>query len=239
MPESVAVIIPALNEEQSIGATLEELAQVSASAGQALAQVIVVDNGSTDHTAEVARTHGAHLVVETRRGYGHACLAGVAALDSSTTIVVFMDADGSDDPADLPRLLEPIADGAADLVLGSRLLGEQEPGALTPQQEFGNRLATRLLRALFGARYTDLGPFRAIRREALERLGMHDTNFGWTVEMQIRATQQRLRVQEVPVRYRRRRAGKSKVSGTFRGSLFAGAKIIWTILRCRFHLANG
>ncbi len=234
MAERVAVIIPALNEEQSVGATLEELAQVSASAGKALAQVIVVDNGSTDHTAEVARAHDAHLVVEARRGYGHACLAGVAALDSSTTIVVFMDADGSDDPADLPRLLEPIADGAADLVLGSRLLGEHEPGALTSQQELGNRLATRLLRAFFGARYTDLGPFRAIRREALERLGMHDTNFGWTVEMQIRATQQRLRVQEVPVRYRRRRAGKSKVSGTFRGSLLAGAKILWTILRYRF-----
>jgi glycosyltransferase involved in cell wall biosynthesis len=225
MAERFALIIPALNEEAAIGPTLEALR------GAALEQLIVVDNGSTDRTAEVARAHGAEVVAEPRRGYGQACLAGMAALRPEITVVAFMDGDGSDDPADLPRLLEPIARGEAEMVLGSRVLGSREAGALTPQQRFGNALATGLLRILHGARYTDLGPFRAIRSDALERLRMRDTNYGWTIEMQIRAVRHKLRVQEIPVRYRRRRAGQSKISGTLRGTFSAGTKIIWTIIR--------
>jgi glycosyltransferase involved in cell wall biosynthesis len=227
MAERVALIIPALNEEQAIGATLDALA------GQALAQIIVVDNGSSDRTGEVARTRGAQVVLEPRRGYGQACLAGIAALELGTGIVVFMDADGSDDPAELGRLVAPLVRGEADFVIGSRLLGEREAESLAPQQRFGNRLAALLLRALYGAPYTDLGPFRAIRRDALARLAMRDTNFGWTAEMQIKARRQGLRVLEIPVRHRRRRGGKSKISGSLRGSFLAGAKIIWTILRYR------
>lgn len=228
MAERVALIIPALNEEQTIAAALDGLA------GQNLAQVVVVDNGSSDRTAEVARKRGALVVREPRRGYGQACLAGIAVLDPDTSIVVFMDADGSDDPADLERLLEPIQRGEADFVIGSRVLGERERDSLSRQQRFGNWLASLLLRVLYGAHYSDLGPFRAIRRDALERLSMHDSNFGWTVEMQIKARKHGLRVREVPVRYRRRRGGKSKVSGSVRGSILAGAKILWTILRYRF-----
>ncbi|HEX2711045.1 MAG TPA: glycosyltransferase family 2 protein [Candidatus Acidoferrales bacterium] len=228
MAERAALIIPALNEEETIAAALDGLA------GQALAQVVVVDNGSSDHTAEVARRCGAQVVSEPRRGYGQACLAGVAALEPDTGIVVFMDADGSDDPADLERLLEPIRRGEADFVVGSRSLGERERDALSRQQRLGNRLASILLRVFYGAHYTDLGPFRAIPRDALEKLSMRDTNFGWTVEMQIKARRHGLRVREVPVRYRRRRGGRSKVSGSVRGSILAGAKILWTILRYRF-----
>ena len=228
MAERVALIIPALNEEETIAAALDGLAR------QALAQVVVVDNGSSDHTAEVARRCGALVVSEPRRGYGQACLAGLAVLEPNASIVVFMDADGSDDPADLERLLGPIRRGEADFVIGSRALGERERGSLSRQQRFGNRLASMLLRVLYGAHCTDLGPFRAIRREALEKLSMRDTNFGWTVEMQIKARRHGLRVREVPVRYRRRRGGKSKVSGSVRGSIPAGAKILWTILRYRF-----
>ena len=225
MPERFALIIPALNEEAAIGPTLDALR------GAPLAQLIVVDNGSTDRTAEVARAHGGQVVAEPRRGYGSACLAGMAALRDEITVVSFMDGDGSDDPADLPRLLDPIARGEAEMVLGSRVLGTREPGALTPQQRFGNALATGLLRLLHGARYTDLGPFRAIRRDALERLRMCDINYGWTIEMQIKASRHKLRVKEIPVSYRRRRAGQSKISGTLRGTFAAGTKIIWTILR--------
>jgi glycosyltransferase involved in cell wall biosynthesis len=227
MGDQVALIIPARDEEEAIGATLASLA------GRGLAQLIVVDNGSTDRTAAVARSYDAQVVAEPRRGYGRACLAGLAALGPQIAIIAFMDADGSDDPADLPRLLEPIARGQADLVIGSRVLGQREVGSLTPQQRLGNRVATYMLRVLYGARYTDLGPFRAIRRDALERLGMRDPDFGWTIEMQVKALRAGLRVLEIPVRYRRRRGGKSKVSGTLRGSLHASAKILWTILRYR------
>ena len=225
MPEKFALIIPALNEEAVIGSTLDALQ------GAPLDQTIVVDNGSTDRTAEVARAHGADVAAEPRRGYGRACLAGMAALRGDITIVGFMDGDGSDDPADLPRLLDPIAAGEADMVLGSRLLGTREAGALTPQQRFGNVLATGLLRLFHGARYTDLGPFRAIRRDALDALRMCDTNYGWTIEMQIKAARNDLRVKEIPVDYRKRRAGESKISGTLRGTFSAGAKIIWTIFK--------
>ncbi len=235
MAERVAFIIPALNEEQSLPGLLDDVAHASALGGTSgPMQVIVVDNGSTDRTAEVARAHGARVVSEPRRGYGRACLAGIAAARPDAGIIAFMDADRSDAPADLPCLLAPIARGEADLVIGSRVLGEREKDSLSRQQRFGNLLATWLLRVLYGARYTDLGPFRAIRRDALQRLGMRDTNFGWTIEMQIKAHRQGLRVLEVPVQHRRRRSGESKISGSVRGSLLAGMKIIWTILRYRF-----
>ena len=228
MAAQVALIIPALNEEETLGAVLEQAQRF------ALAQILVVDNGSQDRTSEVARAAGAQVLVEPRRGYGNACLAGIAALRPDIEILLFIDADGSDDPSDIPRLLAPIECGEADFVLGSRTLGRPEPGALAPQQQFGNWVATRLMRLLFGARYTDLGPLRAIRRDALERLAMRDTNFGWTIEMQIKARRHGLRVREIPVNYRKRRGGQSKISGTLSGSFLAGAKILWTVLRHQF-----
>src|SRR5262249_46641082 len=187
-----------------------------------------------DRTAEVARARGAQVVLEPRRGYGRACLAGLAALSPEIRIVAFMDADGSDDPRDLVSLVEPIGRGEADLVIGSRELGQREPHALPAHQRCGNWLATFLVRLFYGARYTDLGPFRAIRRDGLEQLALGHTNFGWTIEMQVKAHRASLLVREIPVRYRRRRSGRSKVSGTIRGSVRAGAEILWTILRCRF-----
>lgn len=226
--QRVGVILPAHNEEEALPGVLAELA------GAGAAQIIVVDNGSTDRTSEVARQGGAEVVSEPRRGYGQACLAGKAALKGEITIVVFLDADGSDDPAELARLVGPIARGEAEMVLGSRVVGTCEAGALSPQQRFGNWLATRLMRFLIGAKYTDLGPFRAIYREALERLDMQDTNYGWTIEMQIKAHRAGLRVLEAPVKYRRRRGGVSKVSRTLRGSVGAGFKILATIARYTF-----
>jgi len=199
-------------------------------------EIVVVDNGSRDATAEVARAAGATVVREPKRGYGAACLAGLAHLRARPpAIVAFMDADGSDDPAQLPDLLAPIRRGEADLVIGSRALGRREPGSLSPVQAFGNHLAAFLLRLLFGVRATDLGPFRAIRWEALERLRMRDTNYGWTVEMQARAARAGLRMLEVPVRYRRRAAdaGPSKISGTLHGATAAGWKILVTLARVR------
>jgi len=246
--QQVGLIIPALNEEEAIGPALDALGMAScAVAGlpavvpmqfvgteAGVTQVVVVDNGSSDSTAEIARARGAWVVREARRGYGQACLAGVAALDPAVSIVAFLDADGSHDLAELAKLAGPIARGEAELVIGSRTLGDSEPGALTWPQQFGNRLATVLLRLFYGVRATDLGPFRAIRREALERLGMRDTGFGWTIEMQIKAHRHGLRVLEVPVVSRKRRYGKSKISGTVRGTLLAGSKILWTILKLRF-----
>ncbi len=227
MPARVALLIPALNEEASIGHVLSNLPE------GVFSQVVVVDNGSTDRTAEVARALGATVVREPRRGYGRACLAGLAALEANTDTVVFMDADSSDVPEEAARLLEPIVSGSADLVIGSRVLGRAEPGALAPHQRFGNRLATSLVAWLYGFRYTDLGPFRAIRADRLRQLGMRDCDFGWTIEMQVRALRCGLRVVEVPVSYRRR-IGTSKISGNLRASLAAGWKIIATILRLRF-----
>ena len=195
------------------------------------ADIVVVDNGSRDATADVARKHGARVISESRRGYGQACLAGIAALSRVTQIIVFLDADGSDDPEDLLRLLAPARDDKADLVLGSRIAAAKSSGAFAPQQTFGNWLATGLMRLLFDARYTDLGPFRVIRREALERLQMRDTNFGWTIEMQIKAHRTGLRILELPVNYRKRIAGESKISGNLVGTLRAGWKILWIIAK--------
>lgn len=223
-----ALIIPALDEERAIGAVLDAVPR------DLFERIVVVDNGSRDRTADIARAHGAETVREDRRGYGAACLRGIAALPDDVEAVVFMDADGSDLPSDAAALLEPIERGEADLVVGSRELGSAEPGALSPHQRFGNRLAAGLVRLLFGKRYTDLGPFRAIRKTSLDRLGMSDLDYGWTVEMQIKALRRGLRVVERPVSYRRRAAGESKISGAWRGSIAAGAKILWTVARLRF-----
>jgi len=220
----VAVLIPVLNERDALPLV------VAAVPKPIVDEILVVDNGSTDGTDAVARSLPVRLVREDRRGYGSACLAGVRALEAAPPqILVFLDGDFSDHPEELPRLLESIAAGA-DLVIGSRTLGQRERGALLPQARFGNVLACALIWLLLGHRYTDLGPFRAIRWEAYRRLGMEDTNFGWTCEMQVKALRAGLRVAEVPVSYRRR-VGASKITGTLRGTLRAGYKILWTIAR--------
>ena len=234
MPSPIAFIIPALNEEVALAPMLDGLRAALDAAACADADIVVVDNGSRDATPDVARKHGARVISESRRGYGQACLAGIAALSRATEIIVFLDADGSDDPEDLLGLLTPVRDGEADLVLGSRIAAAKSSGAFTPQQAFGNWLATRLMRLLFGVRYTDLGPFRVIRRESLDRLQMKDTNYGWTIEMQIKAHRAGLRVQELPVNYRKRIAGESKISGNFVGTLRAGWKILWVIAKYGF-----
>jgi glycosyltransferase involved in cell wall biosynthesis len=227
----VLVLIPALDEEPALPGVLASIPRTGD--GWRVREVLVVDNGSRDHTAEAARSAGARVIAEPRRGYGAACLAGLAALAAAPpAIVAFMDADRSDDPGDLGALVAPIVAGRADLVIGSRVLGEHEPGSLTVPQRAGNRLATLLLGILFGLPATDLGPFRAVRWEALESLRMRDRDFGWTVEMQARAARAGLRVLEVPVRYRRR-LGRSKISGTVRGVIGAGWKILWTLGRVR------
>ena len=196
--------------------------------------MIVSDNGSTDATADVARRAGATVVSQPERGYGAACLAALATLPPEIEAVVFMQADASEDPAQAAELLAPLFDGRADLVLGSRVLGQAARGALLPHQRFGNWLATTLIRLLYRHRYTDLGPFRAIRVDALRRLNMRDRNFGWTVEMQIKALRQGLRVMEIPVRYGVRAAGENKVSGNLRASVQAGVKILWVVARSVF-----
>ncbi|MEC7518491.1 MAG: glycosyltransferase family 2 protein [Myxococcota bacterium] len=221
----IDVVIPALDEEEALPHVLAAIPE------GAVRRVVVADNGSRDRTAEVARAAGAEVVREPRRGYGAACLKALAHLRRDPPdVVVFLDGDHSDHPEELPRLLAPIARGEADLVVGSRALGHAERGALTPQQRVGNAIACVALRLVYGARYTDLGPFRAIRWEALERLGMVDLDYGWTVEMQIKAARRRIAHAEVPVSYRRR-IGVSKVSGTLRGTLGASRKILWVLAR--------
>jgi len=223
--DTFALIIPALNEADSIGVLLRQLPPL-------FAQIVVVDNGSEDATGEVARAAGAQVVREPRRGYGRACLAGLAVLRPEITAVVIMDADLSDDPADVQRLAKTFVEGGWDLVVGSRVLGNAEPGALTPVQRFGNWLTTRLIRWIWNVSFTDLGPLRIVRRETLRRLDLWDGDFGWNVEMQVKAARLGLRVTEIPVNYRRRRFGKSKISGTVIGSSRAGVKILWTVYRC-------
>jgi glycosyltransferase involved in cell wall biosynthesis len=232
-PPIVDVVIPALNEAGSLPGVLRGLRAARAER-YTLRDIVVADNGSDDGTAAVARAGGARVVDAPRRGYGSACLAALDALRAAPPdIVVFIDADGSDDPLELPDVLEPLIARGDDLVIGSRATGEREPGALTPVQAFGNALAMFLMRVLYGARFTDLGPFRAIRWPALERLRMRDRDYGWTVEMQTRALRAGLSYSEVPVRYRRRVAGRSKVAGTVRGVAGAGWKILFTIARVR------
>jgi len=215
--QRIAVVIPALNEAQSIGKVLDAIPDW-------VDDIVVADNGSTDATADVARNHGARVVDAPRRGYGSACLAGIAALDSPD-IVVFLDADFSDHPDQMPRLVDPIIAGDAEMVIGSRVLGNAARGALTPQAYFGNKLACALMRLIWGVCYTDLGPFRAIRYEALQDLGMADPDYGWTVEMQIKAAVAAIASCEAPVDYRKR-IGRSKVSGTLRGVIGASYKIL-------------
>jgi glycosyltransferase involved in cell wall biosynthesis len=219
----VAIVMPARNEEASIGLVLDEIPR------GLVHEIVVVDNGSRDRTAEVASGRGAVEVREEVAGYGRACRAGIAHTGDSIDVVVVLDADHSDYPQDLPALLSPIEAGEADLVIGSRVRGGTEPGALPWNQRIGNALVCRLLRLLCGARCSDMGPFRAIRRDALLALELRDRSYGWNVEMHVKALTAGLRIREVPVRYRRR-VGKSKISGTLRGTVRAGTRMIFTIM---------
>ncbi len=225
-PSRISVIIPVFNEQDAIEKVIGDIPS------HLPTEIIVVDNGSTDQTAKLAAAMGARIVRENRRGYGSACLAGIAAANDPD-IVVFLDGDYSDHPNEMPDLIAPILEKRADLVIGSRVRGNSEPGALMIQARFGNRLATSLIKILFGVSYTDLGPFRAIRYLALLDLNMRDKTFGWTVEMQVKAAKQALIIQEVPVSYRKR-IGVSKITGTLKGTLKAGWKILFTIFRYWF-----
>ncbi|MBI3449230.1 MAG: glycosyltransferase family 2 protein [Acidobacteria bacterium] len=230
-PDGIAVVIPALDEAEAVPLVLADLAAMGL-----LGTTVVVDNGSRDGTARIARAAGASVAVEPRRGYGAACLRGLGFVrDSwpSTRIVVFVDADRSDDPMRIPALVGPIAAGDRDLVLGCRERALAARGAVKLHQRIGNEIVCRTILAMFGHRFRDLGPFRAISVDALRRLDMGDTGYGWTVEMQVKALQQGLRVLEVPVPYRLR-IGRSKISGTVMGSIGAAVKIGWTIAALRF-----
>jgi len=225
----ISVVIPALNEEEPIGAVVRDCLTTGLPG-----EVIVVDNGSTDRTADRAREAGAKVISEPTPGYGRACAAGVRALSPDCDLVVFLDGDGSDCPEFMPQLADPIGWGEQDFVIGSRTRGQREPGSMNFQQVFAGRIAGAMLRLLYGVRYTDMCPFRAIRREALDRLGMKEQTYGWNLEMQMRAARARLRILEVPVNHRCRTGGESKVSGTFRGTFVAGARIIATLFRVAF-----
>ncbi len=221
-----AVVIPALDEAESLPAVLADIPPL-------VERVVVVDNGSTDDTAGVARRLGAEVVVEPRRGYGTAVLAGIARLrDDPPEVLVILDADHADPPAAIPTLVRPIERGEADLVQSDRT-HTAEPGALTTVQQLGNGLATRLIRLVSGHRYRDMGPFRAIRWTSLVSLDMEDPTWGWNVEMQLKAVQRGLRIREVPLPYRKRHRGESKISGSLRGAARAGVRIIYAVYRYR------
>ena len=222
---NVSVIIPALNEEEPIAGVVRECF-----APGVPDQVIVVDNGSTDRTAERAREAGAR-VATAPRGYGRACAAGVRALSPECDIVVFLDGDGSDCPEFMPQLVNPIAAGKFDFVIGSRTRGRREPGSMNFQQVLSGRGAGLIVRLLYGVRYTDMSPFRAIRRDAFTKLNMREETYGWNLEMQMKAARAGLRILEIPVNHRRRAGGESKVSGTLRGTFVAGARILATLVR--------
>jgi glycosyltransferase involved in cell wall biosynthesis len=228
---NVTAIIPCLDEAEAIGPC------VKAVLAQGVAEVIVVDGGSQDRTAAEAEAAGARVIVERRRGYGRAMMTGIAAASPSSTVLLFIDGDGSDRPEMIPAVLSQIETGAADFALGSRLQGEREPGSLSPAQILAGRLAGLLIRGLYGTRYTDMSPFRAVRRDVLDRLGMSEPSFGWNLEMQMRAAAIGLRVKEVPVGQRRRAGGVSKVSGNrlvmVRAAWTLGATFLRLALRMR------
>ena len=223
MSSRISIIIPAFNEESSIGLVLDALPQ------DKINEIIVVNNNSTDDTARVATAHGARVVEEPQKGYGSACLKGIDELNAPD-IVVFLDGDFSDFPEEIVELVSPIEKGDADFVLGSRMILPESRRALLPQARYGNRLAVFLIKLFFNYSFTDLGPFRAIRYSSLMAIGMQDIDFGWTVEMQIKAVKNGLRIQELPVKYRER-IGISKITGTVSGTFKAGTKIIYTIFK--------
>lgn len=225
---NIIVVIPAFNEEKSIGKVVRDIPK------HVVSTVIVVNNNSTDNTVREAGNAGAIVLDEPRKGYGWACLRGIQkANEQGVEIVVFMDGDYSDYPEEIEDVLRPIVEENYDMVIGSRVLGKREKGALTPQQVFGNWLATKLIRLFYGVKYTDLGPFRAIKASALEQLNMSDKTYGWTIEMQIKAAKNKMKSCEVPVNYRKR-IGVSKVSGTVKGTVLAGIKIIFAVFKYRF-----
>lgn len=229
LDETIALIIPALNEAESLRLLLPELAP------SGLKYVIVVDNRSTDETAEVARELGAFVVTEPRRGYGQACWRGAqAALELGAEVLIFMDGDGSDDPADLPAMLAPLAEGRADLVIGSRVTRRAEPGAVPMQARLGNWLVSHILNLMYGVQIHDIGSFRALRGDALLALRMREMTFGWPVEMLVKSARAGYRVVEVPLHYRQRKAGHSKVAGTLVGS----ARAAWAMLSTTFRYAG-
>jgi glycosyltransferase involved in cell wall biosynthesis len=221
----VGVVIPCLNEAEAIGAVVTEVL------GQGVDQVIVVDNGSTDATAEHARAAGAMVVSAPQRGYGRACAAGVKALKPQVEVVCFLDGDGSDVPAFFPAVIGPVIEGHADFVMGSRLLGVREPGSMTPQQILAGFLAGKLMHAFYGVRFTDMSPFRALTPKVLDSLQMAETTYGWNLEMQMKVAARGYRVLEVPVDHRCRRGGVSKVSGNLAAGVSAAWKITTTFLR--------
>lgn len=223
----IYVIIPAFNEENGVGQVLSEIPE------GLVTEVVVVNNASTDDTERVAKAGGATVLREPVSGYGRACLKGIAYAKEATPIpevIVFLDADHSDYPEEMIDLVQPILQDKADIVIGSRVLGQKETGSMTPQQIFGNWLATRLLKLFYGVKFTDLGPFRAIRFSSLIEMNMQDKTYGWTVEMQLKAAKMKMRCLEVPVRYRKR-IGFSKISGTLKGTVLAGYKILYTIFK--------
>jgi glycosyltransferase involved in cell wall biosynthesis len=224
----VTVIIPAYNEEQAIGKVVDDIPR------DIVSHVIVVNNNSNDATAQVASDAGAIVLHEKRKGYGWACLKGIEhSKILNTEIVVFLDGDYSDYPGEIPKVIDPIIENDLDMVIGSRVKGNREKGSLTPQQIFGNWLATKLIRLFYGGAFTDLGPFRAIKIEALEKLQMSDKTYGWTIEMQIKAVKKKLKYCEVAVNYKKR-IGVSKVSGTVKGTVLAGIKIIFAVFKYLF-----
>ncbi len=225
MKPYVSVIIAALNEEEAIGKVINDVPR------QIADEIIVVDNGSTDRTAEVAAAAGARVVTEPQRGYGRAFRAGLRSLSADCEIVGFLDGDGSDVPEQMEVLVQPIVDGTHDFVLGSRILGRREQGSMIFHQVVAGYLIGFLVKILYGVHYTDMGPFRAIRRDALESLGMREETYGWPLEMQMRAARAHLRTLEVPVDYRRRAGGQSKIAGTVRGSVRAATRILATLAR--------